>query len=265
MTDRTCIALDCDRAIAVKSKRLCFMHYQRFMKTGTTDAPIKTVKVCLVAGCAQEELIGSIGKGMCGKHYQRWRKYGATDLPDGDVQWWHDGRANRPSRCTEQGCSKAHKANGLCSMHDSRQARGSRTPEMCPWCWDLFTPLRGSQRFCSDQCAAESRAEYGRQYQRTLRATDPDRVAYQRDHRRALLLKARSVPFKRSAVFERDGWICQLCGDPVDPELKFPARMSVSLDHIIPLARDGEHTYENAQTAHLACNQAKGAGQFTWI
>ena len=61
----------------------------------------------------------------------------------------------------------------------------------------------------------------------------------------------------RFEVFERDGWVCQLCGEPVDPELKWPDVMSPSLDHIVPFVHGGDHSYENVQLAHLSCNSRK--------
>lgn len=45
----------------------------------------------------------------------------------------------------------------------------------------------------------------------------------------------------------------------MDPALKWPERMSASLDHVIPLAAGGPHTPENLQLAHLRCNAKKGA------
>ena len=63
----------------------------------------------------------------------------------------------------------------------------------------------------------------------------------------------------RLAVFERDGWRCQLCHAVVDRSLAYPSPGSVSIDHAIPLALGGEHEPFNWQTAHLACNVEKGA------
>lgn len=60
-------------------------------------------------------------------------------------------------------------------------------------------------------------------------------------------------------VFERDNWICQLCGYPVS---KLRGRETIdvaSLDHIIPLAKGGKHSYANTQLAHFTCNSRKGA------
>jgi 5-methylcytosine-specific restriction endonuclease McrA len=63
----------------------------------------------------------------------------------------------------------------------------------------------------------------------------------------------------RLTVFERDGWLCQLCHTPVDPELKWPAPLSASIDHVVPLSKGGDHLYTNVQLAHLRCNASKGA------
>jgi hypothetical protein len=63
----------------------------------------------------------------------------------------------------------------------------------------------------------------------------------------------------RQAVFDRDGWRCGICNQPVDKTLEWPDPMSVSLDHIVPMSRGGDHSYENVQCAHLVCNQTKSA------
>lgn len=36
---------------------------------------------------------------------------------------------------------------------------------------------------------------------------------------------------------------------------------SATRDHIIPLSKDGEHTYGNCQLAHRICNSCKGTEQ----
>jgi len=64
--------------------------------------------------------------------------------------------------------------------------------------------------------------------------------------------------FDSTAVYERDGWMCGLCGKPIDGTLKNPHPMSVSLDHIVPISKGGVHSMANCQAAHLRCNVAKG-------
>lgn len=61
-----------------------------------------------------------------------------------------------------------------------------------------------------------------------------------------------------TTLFDRDGWQCGICKQPIDPKLRHPNRMAGTLDHIIPLNQGGQHHYGNAQAAHYACNSAKG-------
>lgn len=60
-------------------------------------------------------------------------------------------------------------------------------------------------------------------------------------------------------VFARDGWVCGICTEPIDPERSYPDQRMASLDHVIPLSKDGEHTWSNVQAAHLDCNKRKRA------
>jgi len=70
--------------------------------------------------------------------------------------------------------------------------------------------------------------------------------------RRAVLKGATVEKVDRREVYLRDKGICGICGCPVSLE-------EVTLDHIIPLSKGGEHSYRNIQLAHLSCNSAKGA------
>lgn len=70
---------------------------------------------------------------------------------------------------------------------------------------------------------------------------------------------AQAERFDPVEIFERDGWICQLCTAQVDPVLKWPDLQSASLDHVVPLAAHGQHSRDNTQLAHWLCNVRKGA------
>ena len=80
----------------------------------------------------------------------------------------------------------------------------------------------------------------------------------QRARHRARKRLATVEMVSHSKVFERDGWVCQLCGDPVDPTLRYPNDQCASIDHIIPLSKGGDHSYANTQLAHALCNSLKG-------
>ena len=56
------------------------------------------------------------------------------------------------------------------------------------------------------------------------------------------------------AVYEEDGYVCQLCGGDIDPSLKGNHPGMATLDHIEPVVLGGSHTRSNVRTAHLQCN-----------
>jgi hypothetical protein len=64
-----------------------------------------------------------------------------------------------------------------------------------------------------------------------------------------------SDPQKRLAVFERDDWTCQYCGEKVTKE-------NATLDHYIPQSRGGTHTKVNLRTCCLICNGIKSGKSF---
>ena len=68
--------------------------------------------------------------------------------------------------------------------------------------------------------------------------------------------RIRSAPvierISRSAIIQRDGARCYLCGREL-------TLREVTLDHVIPLARGGSHTADNLRVACRPCNSRKGA------
>lgn len=135
--------------------------------------------------------------------------------------------------------------------------RRDRTLRPCRCCGLPFSPEYGNKRrlFCSEAC--------GRRHARR------QRVDCGKTHRkRARLAGVAYEPVNRLKVFERDRWRCQVCG------IKTPKRLTGSqnprapeLDHRVPLALGGPHSYANTQCACRACNSAKGGtrvrGQLT--
>lgn len=95
------------------------------------------------------------------------------------------------------------------------------------------------------------------QYRR-WRIANADRVLEKTHRRRARLLAAFVEQVDPEKIWERDGSICQLCKEPVDPDLKWPDPLSRSFDHIVPLSKGGTHEFANVQLAHAVCNSIKG-------
>lgn len=65
---------------------------------------------------------------------------------------------------------------------------------------------------------------------------------------RAVAFRAKYLRPTRNAIFRRDRYTCQYCGD----------RNKISLDHVLPLSRGGKDTWENLVTACFPCNNKKG-------
>lgn len=117
-------------------------------------------------------------------------------------------------------------------------------PVNCKECGVVFVAQYGDGRrtYCSHKCSAKA----------ARRINKPKRRA---------LLRAVSVesvdPLK---VFDRDGWRCQICHRPTPKRLRGSIdERAPELDHIVPLARGGEHSYRNTQCACRKCNASKGA------
>lgn len=78
-----------------------------------------------------------------------------------------------------------------------------------------------------------------------------------RSTRRARAAGVKITPGRRHAVFERDGWRCQICGDEIDRSADVPDLAAGVIDHRVPLASGGEHAEHNWQAAHFYCNSVK--------
>lgn len=134
----------------------------------------------------------------------------------------------------------------------------------CQECSGSFTSKQHHATCCSPECTA---ARVGRAASAWHKANPaPRKHASRADayrlygyQRRAVVAGVEAETFSSVEIFERDGWLCQICTEEIDRSLVWPDRRSVSLDHIIPIARGGAHVRSNVQCAHLGCNSSKGS------
>ncbi|WP_216362098.1 HNH endonuclease signature motif containing protein [Pseudonocardia sp. N23] len=149
----------------------------------------------------------------------------------------------------------------------------------CPGCHEPFTPHHIEQRWCRKQCAKRarrsrsvprfvtSRCDCGTWFTIDRRAgysgviTTCSRSCQRRTaarRRRARERNAYDEDVIAIVVFERDSWLCHLCGTPCDGRPSQTWRpLAATLDHVVPLARGGRHSYANVRTAHARCNSLK--------
>jgi hypothetical protein len=140
----------------------------------------------------------------------------------------------------EKGRSDAHNRYKL---RRDAQLR-ARLHKICACCSKPFVPLYGGAKYCSETCSARvDKKRYGTSYRARARHHG---VTYE--------------TLDRLKVFERDGWCCQICGKHT-PLSRMGKRYSNSpeLDHRVPMALGGPHSYANTQCACRGCNQRKAA------
>lgn len=105
---------------------------------------------------------------------------------------------------------------------------------------------------------AKEHPEYFRQRAKDWNAANPGRVLARVMAQRARKAGAPVVEiFTRDEIVCRDVGRCQICGEPVNPNLHFSDHGALNLDHIIPLREGGSHTRENVRVAHMLCNQTR--------
>ncbi len=61
-----------------------------------------------------------------------------------------------------------------------------------------------------------------------------------------------------SGAADRDGWMCWLCGNPVDPNTPPNTAWAPTVDHVVPKSRGGATEPANLRLAHRRCNSARG-------
>lgn len=148
----------------------------------------------------------------------------------------------------------------------ARQARSIFAPSFleCKCCGVLFVTEYEGQLYCSKACKAKAKKQ--RAKERNPEAIRARRKAWKKTYGGKYISRAKKygcvwecgVTLK--AVIKRDKGICQICGKPCDENDKTwgsAGPLYPSVDHIIPLSKQGPHTWGNVQLAHLICNSEK--------
>lgn len=232
--------------------------------------------------CAVELCDRPISKrDWCNRHYLRWRRHG-------------DPLAGRPpwdefTMPTEKACRRCGEVKPLELFATRSAARDGKSP-WCKACGTAYYHETSDERAAYRERWVAENPDYFRRHYLANRAkriaqarewyrNNPDRVAewtrrYWAANRQRLNAKSREYQRRighkysrarriaertqvvdvvdRRIVFERGGGNCGICLKPVDLD-------TFHVDHIIPIARGGEHSYANTQPAHPVCNMRKGA------
>ena len=224
MPNRTCTVPGCDRPH--RATGLCVTHYNQ------RNYPKKSRHKAIEIPCAR---CGTVV--MKSKRTDRTSQY--CSLKCRDAVTWADAR-EREVRRRAGVMVHVGPAPLVCVVperHPARQAR--RTVAVfvsgpCAWCGDQFVIVDQLQaRYCSRRCLARS-AKSANRFKVSKRM--------------------------RLAIYARDNWTCQLCSEPVDPDLGPSDPWAATLDHIEcqSWALIPDHSPANLRLAHRWCNSVRG-------
>ena len=147
----------------------------------------------------------------------------------------------RRGRCSPCATTRT-KENARLSAKAKAAAAFVPERKVCTECFAAFATTYGLKlrRYCSVSCGKKAG-------KRTARAKGKAR-------KRAATVEA----VNPTRVFVRDGWLCHLCGGKTDKTRRGTYHPKApELDHIVPLAKGGAHSYANTACAHRQCNAAK--------
>lgn len=117
----------------------------------------------------------------------------------------------------------------------------SKKPKHCEYCGTEFFSQSPYAKYCSEKCKKKSKGSSIRKRCRKYGALyDPS--------------------VKPIKVFERDGYVCQICGiacNDTDKTWGSFGPYAPTVDHILALANGGQHTWDNVQCVHAICNSYK--------
>lgn len=214
---------------------------KQFCGIGCRRPSAKAAKICLACGI---EFLGAKNASCCspkckGEAIRRKRKESAAV-----ARCPYCGKKFKPHYQNKRGfCS------GGCFTRSKMLV--ADTTAVCLMCGNGFKkPKRGIKVYCSRRCAERACMKRKRQTEKFR-----ERERQYKKYRSIVVGAGDSILPEQ--IFERDGWVCQLCGKPVDRRLKFPHPMSASLDHITPISKGGEHVRVNVQCSHFSCNSRK--------
>ena len=118
----------------------------------------------------------------------------------------------------------------------------------CKYCGKIFeTRPYKSKTFCCKECAA---------------AYQKHQHNHNKDHRLDGKIIDNDITLLK--LMRRDKRVCKLCGQPVDKNdftiidgVFYAGEKYPSIDHIVPIAQGGMHSWNNVQLAHFKCNTLK--------
>lgn len=168
--------------------------------------------------------------------------------------------------CDIPGCGKPVMSRGWCPAHYMRfntygdplgkttrfaDLRAERV-KPCGQCAAAFYPKDRGSKYCSRICSVAAQRVHAA-------PADERKVAALRRVARVKSASTPGKPVRKLEIFERDGWICYLCGEETIKDAHWRNPRAPSLDHAVSVSRGGTNTPDNVFCTHRSCNGAKAA------
>lgn len=144
-------------------------------------------------------------------------------------------------------CSK--QCSHILSRRETGFCNGHLITKACVVCGKEFKTYKSRQVTCSTECSC-ARQEFRHNHRNTSFGARCRHYGVQFD-----------ATVRADLVIKRDNCVCQICGKKCDPDDKRWGNFGPdypTIDHILPLAKGGTHTWDNVQCACGMCNTKKG-------
>lgn len=163
------------------------------------------------------------------------------------------GKEFHPKGTHNRFCSKeCAYQNQLTNAQEYRECNFVPEERICKYCGNVFTTqFKGMRDYCSASCRKKS---------------THDSTLLQRIKSKGQII---NTDITLPKLYERDGGICYICGKTCDWNDKHQnsdgywvyGNNYPSIDHVVPLAKMGTHSWDNVKLACRYCNSIKGADE----
>ena len=122
----------------------------------------------------------------------------------------------------------------------NRLKHNKQYTRVCCYCGEIFTTYNNRQKAC---CTL-----HGKRHGKRIENHKRRAIHYGASH-----IERVDV----TELFSRDHGRCQLCRKKLNLKRIVPHPLAITIDHIIPLSKGGEHSYRNTQLVCFMCNSTK--------
>ena len=130
-------------------------------------------------------------------------------------------------------------------------------PRICKHCGMPFYSEYDDALYCSDKCKRNAKARRKRASRKARGVSTPSQ---RNKHKRRMRVALTPDTYDRSvtldAVYKKYRGRCRICGCKTVRSKGYDPRMA-TLDHVIALANNGTHTWDNVQLLCAECNSKK--------